>query len=87
TICHPLRGLNIKRWFASFYNSLRRRCNPVAQRRKPWENTNYMDSKSPQGGDTLLSAGLKLGAFGSHLGFPKKGGNPIIHGRAVKEVV
>ena len=53
TACRPLRGLNIKRWFSLFYYSLRRRCNNVAQRRKPWECKDYIkDNKPPQGGDT-----------------------------------
>jgi hypothetical protein len=54
TICHPLRGLNNKDNFALYY-SLRRRCNNVAQRRKPWENEDYIKTgKPPQGGGTLV---------------------------------
>ncbi|MFZ2655668.1 MAG: hypothetical protein WAX69_12120 [Victivallales bacterium] len=57
---HSLRVLNKKIQFAILYYSLRRRCNNVAQRRKPWENDDCVKIISPR-----RAATLKTGAFGA----------------------
>jgi hypothetical protein len=60
TICRPLRGLNNKRCFTLFYYSLRRRCNNVAQRRKPWENKYLKKITSPRRVATLKLGGIRI---------------------------